>query len=161
MMAAPQQTPPTAKVQIEHVQTLVDRVLMPMSPSWLVAIGIAVVISLFDLSRTADGAVEVRFGVSTVSALLIALVWLPFLLKAIVLGGGTVKLQPVETSLPGLLDLLSRLEPETQRQVLPAYIQSVEEAETKAPPSERAGLRELRRDLRGSPGRTGVEGEVV
>jgi hypothetical protein len=159
-MTPPEQALSSSKDPIDRIRSLMDHVLLPTPRTWYLAVCIAVLLSLFQISRTPAGAVDIQFSMGTLSAVLIALVWLPFLLKVVALGGGSLKIPQAETTLPGLWDLLSRLDPETQLQVLPSYIKSVEAAEATADPAERAELRHLRRDLEDRLGELVSQGQL-
>ena len=137
----------TDKVSLGQVKTLMKEILLPIPSLWLLVISIAIVISLFGLKRTAEGQFMVSFRLTWVTVLLLALVWLPFLLKLLALSGGGLKAFGGEASFVGLSDFLSQLSPEAEREVLPSVIAAVRLTEETSTGSDRRKLQKLREDL--------------
>ena len=82
---------PAPKVSIEQLQSVMDRILLPTPRPWLAAIGVAAALSIFEVTRTAAGALIVTARLTTTTVILVALFWLPFLLKVLALTGGGLK----------------------------------------------------------------------
>ncbi len=139
--------PESNRVTVEQLEALMRRVLLPTPRPWLVILGIAIVLSLFEVTRNAEGTYVVNFRLTAITVLLVALVWLPFLLKVLALTGGGLKTAAGEASLSGLDQLLSHLDPGTQREVLSTYVAAVDVAESKLPAAEQPKLRNLRQGL--------------
>jgi hypothetical protein len=123
------------------------KVLLPTSYPWLVTIAVAVILSLFEVTKNAEGAYIVNFRVTIATVVLLALFWLPFLLKVIALSGGGLKTSAGEANILGLEQLLSRLDTDTRREALSTYVAVVEAAESKSPESDQTRLREIRKEL--------------
>lgn len=135
------------KVSVEEIRDLIDRVLLPIPRPWLIALSLATFLSLFKISQTTEGGVLVGFEFTAISVTLLALFWLPFLLKVIALRGGSLKALGTEATFGGLMDIVSRLDPSDRREALPTLIATVETAESKSPVAERSRLRHVRSEL--------------
>jgi hypothetical protein len=120
----------------------VERMLRTLSgPRWWVGILlIAAFLSLFKLGSSGEGKFFIEFGFSTITAVLIALIWLPGLLRAIALMGFTVKTEGTEVSTPGLLALV------------PKMVAALDAAESRLPEGDQ--LRQIVQETR-------QEGEIV
>ena len=139
--------PDSSRVSMAQVQAVLEKILLPTPRPWLVILGIAIILSVLDVTRTAEGKFAITFHLTSVTVLLVALVWLPFLLKVIAISGGGVKTAAGEASILGLEQLLSRLDPGTQREALSTYVTIVEAAQSRSPEVDQPRLRELREDL--------------
>ena len=134
------------KVSLEQIKGLLE-ILLPIPRPYIFVLGLAIFLSLFQITRNPQGAVTVTFGLTNITAVLLALIWLPFLLKVIALSGGGFKTMAGEASLTGLLGLLSNLDPETQREALSTTLGVLEAAEPKLPQTERTRLQEIKQGL--------------
>ena len=139
--------PESGRVSMAQLQAVIEKILLPTPLPWLVVLGIAIILSVFDVTRTTEGTFEITFHLTTVTVILVALVWLPFLLKVIAISGGGVKTAAGEASILGLDQLLSRLDPGTQREALSSYVTIVEAAQSRSPEGDQPRLRELREGL--------------
>jgi hypothetical protein len=131
------------KVSLDHLDPLL-RFTLRLPRFWLAAVGIVTMLSVFDVTRAADGGVVAAFRLTTVTPILIALVWLPVLVKQIVLTGGGIKTSFGEASTGGLLDLLKASDPGTQRAILPPLIAALDVGSTNAPTHEQPRYNQLR-----------------
>lgn len=137
----------TNKVTVEQIQDVMERILLPMPRAWLVVLSVATVLSLFEVVRNAEGTFVINFRLTTTTVLLVALIWLPFLLKVIAISGGGLKTAAGEASILGLDQLFSHLDPGAQRELLSSAVAAADVAEPKSPTIEQPKLRELRHDL--------------
>ncbi len=135
------------KISVDRVKRLMNEVLLPIPRLWILVTSVATVISLFEITPTAGGPYAVSFRLTWVTVLLLALVWLPFLLKVLALSGGGLKAFGGEATLGGLGEILSQLSPEEERQVLPSLIAATKRAEETSTEPEREKLTKLREDL--------------
>jgi hypothetical protein len=135
------------KISLTRVKTVMNEVLLPIPRLWLLVTSVAIVVSLLEVTRTAEGAYTVSFRLTWVTVLLLALVWLPFLLKVLALSGGGLKALGGEASFVGLSDFLSQLSPEIERQVLPSLIAATKRTEETSTETDRERLQKLRKDL--------------
>ncbi len=139
--------PDPNRVTVEQLEVVMRRVLMPTPRAWLVILGVAVILSLFEVTRNAEGTYVVNFRLTAITVLLVALVWLPFLLKVLALTGGGLKTAAGEASVGGMEHLLSLLDPGTKREVLSTYVAAVDVAESRLPAADQPRLRDLRQGL--------------
>lgn len=145
----------TDEFSLDKVQTVMNKVFLPIPRLWIVVISVGIIVSLFEITPTAGGPYTVGFRLTSVTVLLLALVWLPFLLKVLALTGGGLKLFGGEVTLEGLSNILtqlsdeirSQLPPEEQRQVLPSLIAITKRAEQTSTEPEQENLRKVRKDL--------------
>jgi hypothetical protein len=135
------------KISVDRVKSLMNEVLLPIPRLWIVVTSVATVISLFEVAPTARGLYAVSFRLTWVTVLLLALVWLPFLLKVLALSGGGLKGFGGEATFEGLGEILSQLSPEEELQVLPSFIAATKRSEETSTELEREKLRRLRKDL--------------
>jgi hypothetical protein len=135
------------KISPEHVKTVLNEVLLPIPRLWIVVTSVAIVFSLFEVTPTAEGTYTVSFRLTSVTVLLLALVWLPFLLKVLALSGGGLKAFGGEATFVGLGEILSQLSPEEGRQVLPSLIAATKRTEETSTELDREKLKTLREDL--------------
>ena len=94
-----------SKLTVNNIQDFMT-LLLPLPRFWLFILVFAIILSMFEVTLNADGAVTAMFRLSTITAILVALIWLPILLGVIALAGGGFKTPAGEVSTPGLLDLL-------------------------------------------------------
>lgn len=129
---------------VSDLQDLFKKVLLPVPRPWLVALSVAIVISLFDITATPDKVTTIAFRFTSVTAALLGLVWLPFLLKVLALTGGGLSAMGAEASFKGLADVLNLLEPSERREAVSTFVAALDIAEEKSPEPERAAIREQR-----------------
>jgi hypothetical protein len=102
----------TPEMSIGALGPLVVR-LLPNLRRWL-TIWMAVsvlfaLISLIEVAHTPEAGIDVAFRVTNVTAIILALVWLPALIAIFALMGGALKTPAGEASTPGLLSTLPKL----------------------------------------------------
>lgn len=100
-----------------------------------------------DIERPVHGAFAFRFHVSTIAAILIALIWLPTLLRVFAVTGGAVKTPAGEATTGGLLGFVRLLTPETRERVLPTLIAATEATEAETAGAERRAAQRVREEL--------------
>lgn len=134
--------------------------------AWIAIVTLLAVLSTLDVTRTGSGVVSMRFHVTGVTAAILALAWLPAIVRAIVLTGGGVKTPAGEANTRGLLDLLMLSSSDVKREVLPpvaAALDSVQAAS--ASDEERIEARTARslveRELGHSINQVAVPAEVL
>lgn len=80
--------------------------IMAIPRAWVgTMIGLAL-ISCFEVSRASGGGIGVDFVISTVTVGVVALIWLPVLLRVFALGGGRLSALGVEASSAGLREIV-------------------------------------------------------
>ncbi|TMB99750.1 MAG: hypothetical protein E6J42_02390 [Chloroflexi bacterium] len=129
-----------------------ERLLGDLTPPrrgwWTATLITAGLLSTFELTHGGDGSFTYSFRLTPITALLIALLWLPTLIRVGALGGGSVKTPAGEATLAGIpLELLRELDVDTQREALPALIAVADAAEAKADSAAAPALRQVREDL--------------
>lgn len=156
-------------------------IVLRLGAAWLAVITLAAILSTIEFSLDADGAISLTFHVTAVTATLIALAWLPAVVKLMAFAGGGVKTPAIEATSPGLIKLLAessaelqQIEPElptAQRRTIERIrkqqeheLASLSESEEQA----RQWLRDLARQyeqvretMRSSPERTSIMGRIV
>jgi hypothetical protein len=143
------------RISPDQVKKVMNEVLLPIPAVWISVISVAIVISLFEITPAAGGIYTVTFRLTWVTVLLLALVWLPFLLKVLALGGGSLKAMGGEATFEGVGEVvsqfsdevLSQLPPEEQRQVLPSFIAATKRTEETSTESDQKKLQKVREDL--------------
>src|SRR4051812_13060945 len=110
--------------RIERVMALLWKVPV----LWTVGVATAAVLSTLSFVRKPGGGLEVSFHVTTITAVLLGLIWLPALLRVIALAGGGLRTPAGEASTPGLMDFLKLLDPGAERETLPALIAAADVA---------------------------------
>jgi hypothetical protein len=96
--------PPNSE-PVAQIEKLMSTLLV-MPRAWLLSVSGAILLSLFEGTRTADGAFVVSFHFTAITAGLIALIWLPSLLKIIALNGGGLKTPLGEATAGGMTEIL-------------------------------------------------------
>ncbi|WP_131812686.1 hypothetical protein [Mycolicibacterium peregrinum] len=76
--------------------------LMQLNPVWVTLMGLGAVAAAFSTDQTADG-IHWRFAPGTVSIIALALVWLPSVLRFVMLEGVSIKAGGIEATASGLL----------------------------------------------------------
>jgi hypothetical protein len=122
-------------------------VAMEVSRPWTIAMIVAAVLSAAHVNVTADGDVSGDARLTTLTAVFVALIWLPSLLRVVGLAGGAIKTPAGEASTTGLLDVLKSLDPDTKRERLPQVIATLTSPEVIVDPDYRPAIRTIRRDL--------------
>jgi hypothetical protein len=114
-------THPSVGSADERAETVaaVARVVMKIPRPWVAFVVVAACLTACHVSVASDGNVNGSFAPGTLTGVLIALIWLPALLRVIAIAGGGVKTPAGEASTTGLLAVLDSLEPETKRNALP------------------------------------------
>ena len=133
---------------------------------WIAVVTLLAVVSTVEVTRTSSADVSARFHVTAVTAAILALAWLPAIVRAIVLTGGTVKTPAGEANTRGLLDLLRLLSPGVKREVLPPLAAALDSVQVEAVSvEERAEARMARGDIERELGRSidpvGVPAEIL
>lgn len=115
---------------------------------WVAVVMLLGLLSTLDVTRNSAAEVTVHFHVSAVTAAILALVWLPAFVRAVILTGGAVKTPAGEANTRGLLDLLRLLSPNLKREVLPPLAAALDSVQGAAPSdAERAEARTARGDV--------------
>ena len=141
-----EQTKAAEKITIDKIKELLA-IILPIPRWWLVGIVIVFLFSSFEIRRTDSGLFVGSFRISGVGIALLALAWLPVLIKLIGLTGIGLKTSGVEASTGGLLELLKALDPNAQRETLPSVIAALEVAEVENVAAAKPAAQELRREL--------------
>lgn len=113
---------------------------------WIAVVVLATLASLIRVTNSPTGT-TIEFRVTTVSAALIALLWLPTLLRVIALTGGNLKTSAGEASTTGLLDHFRDLPPDQQEESLSAAAAVVDRVETQGPLDQRSQARQVREGI--------------
>jgi hypothetical protein len=80
------------KAPIDQIEELMRIIVDPRHRRpWVVGLVIATLVSLFKVSRSPEGIIHFTLEVTTVTLILIALVWLPALIQVFALSGGRLK----------------------------------------------------------------------
>jgi hypothetical protein len=118
---------------------------------WLIVGGVLVLLSMFDVARVAEGGLSFAFRITNTTAILVALIWLPALIKLFALVGGEVRTPAGEMTSPGVAGLCQRLwevtDRDTQDEVGGTLIGVATRAEESAPSEQQAEVRQIRREL--------------
>lgn len=141
-----ERTKAAEKISIDKIKELMA-IILPIPRWWLVGIVIVFLFSSFEIKRTDTGLFAGSFRISGIGIALLALVWLPVVLKLIGLTGIGLKTSGVEASTGGLLELLKALDPNAQRETLPPVIAALEVAEAENLTAAKPEAQELRREL--------------
>jgi len=141
-----EKTKAAEKISIDKIKELMA-IILPIPRWWLFGIATVFVFSSFEIKRTDSGLFAGSFRISGVGLALLALVWLPVLLKLIGLTGIGLKTSGVEASTGGLLELLKALDPSAQRETLPSVIAALEVAEAENVTAAKPAAQELKREL--------------
>jgi hypothetical protein len=125
------------------------RIMLRVPRAWLAAVIVAALLSTFEISRSAGSGLSLTFHITTTTAILIALVWLPAVV-AVLAGAGTggrPEAAAGEVASAGALGALQALDPKTKQEVLPPLIAAFERAEVSAPQADQPRVRDLRRTV--------------
>lgn len=125
----------------------VMRAALKIPKAWAITMAVAAVLSAVHVSVSTGGDVGGSFAPSALSGVLIALIWLPALLRIVALAGGGIKTPAGEASTGGLLALIASFEPETKRDALPSLLAALGSPEMVVDAERRTASRPIRRDL--------------
>src|SRR5438477_13212007 len=100
---------PISKETVEWLMITVLR----LPKYWIIISILFVLLSVFDLSWTGKTGFSLSFQISSTTAIFLALMWLPALLKVFALVGGGIKTPAGEITGLGMTDLLQSLDSET------------------------------------------------
>lgn len=99
---------------------------------WAIVVAIAVALSTIEITRTAEDQITFIFKLTTITPILLSILWLPSLIKLLALSGGKVKFGGSEASTGGLGPLLPKL------------VAGLYKIETELPPEDKQEIRRLR-----------------
>jgi hypothetical protein len=139
-------TSPSPGISIDHLQAVAS-VALKVPKLWTGAMVIAALLSAIHIDVSSAGRVSGSFAPSALTGILIALIWLPALIRVIALAGGGLKTPAGEASTGGLLAVLGSLEPKTKRDTFPTVIAALSSPEVVADPAKRTAVRPIRQDL--------------
>jgi hypothetical protein len=122
-----------------------DVLVMQVPRGWMVAVGVAAVASAIHVEVDAGHHVSGSLAPGTLTAVVLALIWLPSLVRVLGLSGGRVKTPAGEATTPGLAGLFEDLPAEEKLERLPGFLSSLEAPQIVA--KEDPVAEELRRDL--------------
>jgi hypothetical protein len=121
--------------------------VMQVSTPWASTMIVAAVISTLHIDVSPDHKVSGSVGVTSLTALLLALVWLPPLLRILGIAGGGVKTPAGEATTPGLAHVFEWFDAEVKRETIPAVLAGLNSPNVVTDPERRSDTRALRRDL--------------
>jgi hypothetical protein len=129
---------------LERIEKLLAAVLKVPRAWTVLALGGAIASSI-TVGRDARGVYGFEFRVTWITAVVVALVWLPALLRVTSLVGGGVKASAsgVEATTGGLAGLLGELSASSKREVLPSVIAALDTPDVRGKPQ----IRDLRSAL--------------
>lgn len=139
-------TPQTNKISIDRIKQLME-IILPIPRWWMVGIAVVFIFASIEIRRSEAGSYAGSFRITGVGLALLALIWLPSLLKLIGLTGIGLKTSGVEASTGGLLDLLQALDPSAQRETLPPVIAALDLAATEGATAEQPRAQEIKQKL--------------
>ncbi len=113
--------------------------------AWLATVIVGAVLSVFEISRSAGSGLSVTFHVTTATAILVALIWLPAVVA--VFAGGRLKTPADEATSAGALGVLRALDPRTKQEVLPPLIAAFDRAEVSIPQADQPRIRDVRQTM--------------
>jgi hypothetical protein len=135
--------------------------VLPLPRVWVALVALGVVLSTIQIATGGRDGTAFSFHVTTVTAFLIALVWLPPLIKVIVLAGVTLKGPGGEATTSGLFGILRLLDPEAQENALPPLIVGLQNAEERAPFPEQTTIKDIRLGLESQLASLPVDAQVA
>jgi hypothetical protein len=145
----PEESPHREKIPVERLGEVINLVAA-LPGRWILVVVLAAVLSLFEISSGTDGKFTFSFRFTAITAGLVALVWLPALLKIVALTGGGVKTSFGEATSPGLgglLPLLTALDPDTKRETLPHVIAALQVGKAELLGEAKAESAKIQRNL--------------
>jgi hypothetical protein len=125
---------------------MIDKILLRMlhlPRHWFILSSIFIVLSTFEAALVPGKGFSFTFKVTNTTAVFLALVWLPALLKVFALVGGGVKTPAGEIESPGLGNILQSLNSDT----LGFLIDQTAQAEEMAPLEKQSEVRKVRREM--------------
>jgi hypothetical protein len=125
---------------------MIDKILLRtlhLPRFWFILSSLFIVLSTFEAALVPGKGLSFTFKVTNTTALFLALLWLPALLKVFALVGGGIKTPAGEVTSPGLGNLLQSLHPDT----LGFLIDQTTKAEEMAPPEKQLEVRQVRRKM--------------
>lgn len=123
------------RIDVSEIEGLLGTV-WPIPKIWAIVLSVTGLLSLLEITRAPGVGTSVTMRVTSITALLAALVWLPVIVKVVALVGGGIKTPAGEVRAEGLLELLRQSDPATKREALPAVIGALRTAESAAPEAE-------------------------
>ncbi len=97
------------EIPLEKVKSLMEH-LSSLPRIWIIIVTVIILLSMFEITQTTEKNAEgtntnftVNFHLTTITVVLVALIWLPSLLRVISLLGGGIKTSVGEASTEGLL----------------------------------------------------------
>jgi DNA-binding CsgD family transcriptional regulator len=123
------------------------RTALQLPRTWLVASIIFAFLSLFRVTWTQADGFSVTFGVSGMTVLFLAVIWLPAFLQIFAIVGGAIRTPAGELSSPGIEQLLPLVDPETKDEAFGALKVIFEGAEESAPLEQRLDVRQIHQKL--------------
>src|SRR4051812_173776 len=113
-------TPPSSDetASVTRVRQLAA-VMMKVSWPWVALMVVAAVVSTIHLDISERHKLSGSIAVTSLTAVLLALIWLPALLRVLGVAGGGVKTPAGEATTPGLARLFDAVDPEMKRDTLP------------------------------------------
>lgn len=127
---------------------------------WVVLLTIAALLSTIRLEHAAHQFVW-SFQVTTITAVLLALAWLPALLSVIALTGGNIKTSAGEASTGGLLGFFQGLPKEQREASLSALAAVAGTVEATGPTAQRPQARQIREEAEDAIASTAGDKEIV
>lgn len=114
---------------------------------WSIGMVCLIVASLVRVNVKHGGVTSLDFRLTSLTVAFAALVWLPALLRTLVVAGGSIKTPAGEASTRGLLELLGELDPETKLRTHPAVLAALTSPEALLGGESRREVREIRKAL--------------
>jgi hypothetical protein len=122
-------------------------IIMQVSWLWAGTMVVAALISTLRIDVSPEHKISGSVGVTNLTALLLALIWLPALLRILGVAGGGVKTPAGEATTPGLAAVFEWFDAEVKRDTIPAVLAGLNSPNVVTDPERRSDTRDLRRDL--------------
>ena len=132
-----------AVASIRALGALVTQISRP----WAALMVVAAVASTLHLNVSEKHDLSGSVAVSALTVALLALIWLPSLLRVLGVAGGGVKTPAGEAATPGLARLFDPIDPQTKRETFPVLLTALTSPGVLADSEERTQSEALRRDL--------------
>ena len=132
-----------AVASIRALSALVTQISRP----WAALMVVAAVASTLHLNISEKHDLSGSVAVSALTVALLALIWLPSLLRVLGVAGGGVKTPAGEAATPGLARLFDPIDPQTKRETFPVLLTALTSPGVLADSEERTQSEALRRDL--------------
>jgi hypothetical protein len=114
---------------------------------WLGLVLLAAAVSAVRLNFGGDHAVSGTISVSALTAILLAMIWLPALVRVLAIAGGEIKTPAGQATTPGVGRLFDRVDPETKRETFPSLLAALTSPGVLTDPVEHDEGRLLRREI--------------